>query len=270
MWCPGDRWTSYNCNCWVLNMFRTRKPEKDDLAGDDMVVIVEQAVNPFLVVFHEPSGFRAEQIRALRNKLIAMNPDSAAKTLVVTSAIRGEGKSVTAANLAMAFAQLDHCPVLLLDGDLRSPSLESYLSLGTQPGIADVLMGRVSLDEAIRETGINNLWMMGAGMDSAEGPSEIITSPKVGELFARLKQQFHYVIVDTSACLPATDASVFSTRADGTLVVVRLEHSSKTLTQEAIKNLQDLGGNILGTFVTEVRGADPEADPRLRGTSRGR
>ena len=90
---------------------------------------------------------------------------------------------------------------------------------------------------------------------------------QVQELFDRVKERFQYVIVDTPPALPVTDASVMAARADGCLVAVRLEHSSKTLTREAIKKLQDLGANMLGTFVTEVRGADPDTDPRLAGSS---
>ena len=82
--------------------------------GDDMVVVVDQSVNPYLVLFHEPAGFRAEQVRGLRNRLVAMNPDGEPKTLVVTSAVRGEGKTVTALNLAMAFAELERQKVVLV------------------------------------------------------------------------------------------------------------------------------------------------------------
>ena len=92
-------------------MFRSRKDklaeQAKELRNDDAVVIVDRAVNTLLVMFHEPAGFMAEQIRALRNRLLAMNPDGEPKTLVVTSAVRGEGKSLTALNLAMAFAELE-------------------------------------------------------------------------------------------------------------------------------------------------------------------
>lgn len=247
-------------------MFRAKKPEdqadsETDEAGE-MLVIVDRAVHPLVVLFHDSNGFRAEQFRGLRNKLVAMNPDGASKTLVCTSAIRGEGKTVTAINLAMAFAELDRTPTLLVDADLRSSSVDQYLNLNPGPGFSDVLMGYTDLTQAIRQPGIRNLSIMSSGTKLA-GPSEIITAHRVNELFDRLKERYMYVIVDTPPVLPATDASVMAARADGTMMVVRLEHSSKTLTQEAVRNLQDLGANMLGTFVTELRGADPEADKRL-------
>ena len=101
-------------------MFRSRKTESDDQPekpeiGDDMLVIVDRGMDPYLVLFHEPGGFRAEQIRALRNQLMAMNPDGEPKSLVIASAIMGEGKSIVATNLAMAFAELERHKVLLVD-----------------------------------------------------------------------------------------------------------------------------------------------------------
>ena len=245
-------------------MFRSRKKKQapDAVLEDDMLVVVDRAVHPFVVLVHDPNGYRAEQVRAVRNKLIAMNPDGTSKSLVVTSAIRGEGKSVTAINLALAFAEFERTPTLLVDGDLRGSSIERYLHLPQGPGLSDVLMGRVPLDRAIRRLEYRDLAVLGAG-SKLGGPSEIITAPRIQDLFDRLKEQFHYVIVDTPPALPATDASVMAARADGCLLVVRLEHSSRTLTKEAVRNLQDLGANMLGTFVSQVRGHDPEADPRL-------
>jgi polysaccharide biosynthesis transport protein len=169
---------------------------------------------------------------------------------------------VTAINLAMAFAELERHPVLLVDADLRTSSIEDYLNLNPHPGLSDVLIGRVRIDAAIRPSGVRNLSVLGPGTQLV-APSELLSPHRLDSLFARLKEQFQYVIIDTPPVMPATDASVLGSRADGTLLVVRLEHSAKALTRQALRALQDLGGNVMGTFVTQVRGADPEADPRL-------
>ncbi len=254
-----------------MTRFRKRKDdasgEPEMVAGldafdDDVLVVVDRAVNPYLVVFHEPTSYRAEQFRALRNQLMALNPDGEAKSLVITSAVKGEGKTITAINLALAFAELERSRILLVDGDLRSPSVEDYLHLNPHAGLGDVLMERVPLAGALRQSGIRNLWVLGAGTRLA-APSEVISAPRVDELLSRLKEEFRYVLIDTPPILPATDAGVAAARADGTLVTVRLEYSPKTLTRDAIRTLQDLGANVLGVFVTEVRGADPDNDPRF-------
>ena len=112
-------------------MFRSRKARGQEGGEsqpfhEDMVVIVDRAVNPYLVLFHDPSSFRAEQLRSLRNRLVAMNPDGSSRSLVVTSAVRSEGKTITAINLAIAFSELERHQVLLVDGDMRTSAVEKY------------------------------------------------------------------------------------------------------------------------------------------------
>jgi len=247
-------------------MFRRNKSASDDpeAAGmpEEMVIIVDQAVDPYLVLFHDPAGFRAEQVRSLRNRLVALNPDGEPKTLVVTSAVRGEGKTVTALNLAMAFAELERQQVVVVDADLRRPSCERYLNLNEGPGLTDVLQGKVSLERALRPAGYRRLMMLGAGART-NNPAEVLGVSRLDELFQRLKEQFQYVVIDTPPALPSTDAGVLAARADGTLLVVRLEESLKKQSREALRLIQDMGGNVLGTVVTQVRGMDPDSDRRL-------
>lgn len=250
-------------------MFRRKKPTDPDVEAppdaahvDDMMVVVDRSVNPYVVLFHEPAGYRAEQVRALRNRLVAMNPDGEPKTLVVTSAVRGEGKTVTAINLAMALAELERHHVVLVDADLRRPSCERYLNLNADFGFTDVLAGRVPVEKVLRAAGHRNLVLLGPGT-RMPNPAEVLGSSRLDELFRRLKEQFEYVVIDTPPVLPSTDAGVLAARADGTLMVVRLETSSKKRSREALRALQDMGANVLGTFVTEVRGQDPDSDRRL-------
>lgn len=244
-------------------MFRRKQAGPDEaLPAEEMVVIVDQAVNPYLVLFHEPAGFRAEQVRSLRNRLVALNPDGEPKTLVVTSAVRGEGKSVAALNLAMGFAELERQQVVVVDADLRRPSTEQYLNLNPGPGLSDVLLGKVPLEKALRPAGYRKLQLLGPG-SRVGNPAEVLSASRLDELFQRLKERFQYVVVDTPPVLPSTDAGVLASRADGTLLVVRLEHSLKKQTREALRVVQDMGGNVLGTFVTELRGLDPDSDSRL-------
>lgn len=250
-------------------MFRRKKSIANEFDGnaapdglDDLVVVVDRAVNPYLVLFHEPAGFRAEQVRALRNRLVAMNPDGEPKTLVVTSAVRGEGKTVAAINLAMALAELERQQVVLVDADLRRPSCERFLNLNPERGVSDVLAGDVPVERALRPAGYRNLMLLGAGT-RVGNPSEVLGASRLDQLFRRLKEEYQYVVVDTSPVLPSTDAGVVAARADGALLVVRLERSLKKQSREALRVLQDMGGNVLGTFVTEVRGQDPESDQRL-------
>jgi len=191
-----------------------------------------------------------------------MNPDGEPKTLVVTSAVRGEGKTVSALNLAMAFAELERQEVVVVDADLRRPSCERYLNLNQKPGLTDVLLGHESIDKVLRPAGYRDLVMVGAGT-RVENPAEVFSSSRLDQLLQRLKERFHYVVIDTPPVLSSTDAGVLSAAADGTLLVVRLEHSLKKQSRDAWQVLSDTGGNVLGAFVTEVRGQDPDSDRRL-------
>jgi capsular exopolysaccharide synthesis family protein len=249
-------------------MFGFRKPkrapdgaENDPGVDDDAFVIVERTLHPYLISIHEPDSFRAEQIRGLRNKLMVMNPDGSPRTLVITSAVKGEGKSVTTLNLAVAFAELESTRILVIDADLRQGNLEGFLGLDRRPGLTELLLGRIDLHEAIRPTGIDGVSLIGSGTRGVQ-PSEILGTRRVDDLFAQLKLEYQYILIDTPPAVPITDASVLSAKADGTLIVVRLEHSPRSLVQQTVKVIQDLGGNLLGTYVTGVRGADPSADDR--------
>ncbi|MCA8969722.1 MAG: CpsD/CapB family tyrosine-protein kinase [Planctomycetes bacterium] len=236
-------------------------PEED--AGPQMLVVVDRVVDPYLVCFHDPTGFRAEQFRALRNKLTVLNTDHASVTLVVTSAIQGEGKSTTALNLGMALAELEDHQILVAEFDFRRPSIERMLGLNPEPGLVELLHDGIGLDRAIRPSGIPNLDILAAGARPSN-PSELIASRRIDELLAELKEQYHYVILDTPPILPITDAGILGAKCDGTLLVVGLEKAPRRMVRDSIATLEDLGANLLGTFVTGIRGADPAADERYR------
>jgi succinoglycan biosynthesis transport protein ExoP len=243
--------------------FRSKKPageespEAQPAPMEDSVVLVERTLDPYLVSIHDPEGHFAEQIRGLRNKLTVMNPDGAARTLVLTSAGLGDGKTVTAINLAVSFAELEDTRVLLVDADLRKPGIEPALGMTPGPGLSDLLQGRMRLDQAIRPSGINGVELLGSGQRPGN-PSEILASRRMDDLFAQLKEDYQYVLIDTPPVMLFTDASVLSAKADGTLFVVRMEHSPRNQVLQSVKTVQELGGNVLGTFLVGVRGTEPD------------
>ena len=114
-----------------------------------------------IALIHAPRSQIAEQFRGLRNSITALNPDGAPRSVVLTSAVRGEGKSVATLNLAIALAELPGIQVLVVDGDLHQPSIETYLGLPWRQGLADVLRGGCPLDAGIRQTSIPNVSVLG-------------------------------------------------------------------------------------------------------------
>ncbi|HET6201303.1 MAG TPA: CpsD/CapB family tyrosine-protein kinase [Planctomycetota bacterium] len=218
---------------------------------EEFVAIVEKGVDPHVVVFHEPHSVPAEQFRGLRNSLVSLNPERAPRVLAVTSALRGEGKSVAVVNLACAFAELRETRVVLVDADLRDPSVEALLGIAPGPGLCEVLSGRLPLEQAVRPTFLRGLSFLGPG-EGAEASAEILASGRLKPVLDALKESSHYILVDTPPALAVTDAGVIGRSADGILLVVRLESTPRARVEQAIAVLDGLGGNVLGIFLTGV------------------
>lgn len=199
-----------------------------------------------IAVLNDPRGAIAEQFRALRNSIHALNPDGASHTLVVASAIRGEGKTVAALNLACAMAELPGMEVLVVDANLHHPQLEEYLSLPRRQGLTEVLSGTLSLDQAVRVTSVPGVSVMGAGRLPSNS-SELLGSDRMRALLNQLRQRYSYVILDTPEAVNISDASLLGAIADGVLLVVRLGETPRHFVEQTHNALEALGGNVLGT-----------------------
>ena len=161
----------------------------------------------------------AEQFRSLRTNLAFMGMNEENKTLLVTSSISGEGKSFIALNLAMSFT-LTGKKVGLMEMDLRKPKLSKYLEISRDPGITNFLINKANIDQIIKETKYPNLFVISAG-PIPPNPTELILSPKFGEMMALLKEKFDYIIIDSAPIGPVTDSQLISSYANTTLYVVR-------------------------------------------------
>lgn len=200
-------------------------------------------------MMNTPRGPIAEQFRGLRNAITALNPDGASRTVVITSAVAGEGKSVATVNLAVALAELPGNEIMVVEANLHEPSIEGFFGLERCQGFADVLRGKCPLDAAVRRTSLPNVSIMGAG-NLPENPSKLLGSERTRVVLNKLKQRYSYVLVDTPEVLSISDASLLGAMVDGILLVVRLGSTSKVLVEEANAQLESLGGNVLGTCLT--------------------
>ncbi len=208
-----------------------------------------------LAVVRDPRGQIAEQFRALRNSIHALNPDGASHTLVVTSALPGEGKTVATLNLALAMAELSGVEVLVVDADLHDPSVEGYLDLPRRQGLSEALSGRLPLDRAIRPLSVPGVSVMGAGSPPGN-PSELLASERMRTLLNQLRQRFSYVLLDTPEAMTISDASLLGAMADGILLVVRLGSTPRHFVEQTHNTLESLGGNVLGTCLTGAHELD--------------
>ena len=167
----------------------------------------------------------AEQFRSLRTNLAFMGLNEKQKTLLVTSSISGEGKSFIALNLAMSIT-LTGKKVALMEMDLRKPKLSKYLGIKRDPGISSFLIDKATIDEIIKETEYPNLFVISAG-PIPPNPTELIGSPRFGEMMEKLKEKFDYVIIDSAPIGPVTDSQLLAIYADTTIYVVRHAQTPK-------------------------------------------
>jgi len=208
-----------------------------------------------IAVAIDPRGQIAEQFRGLRNSIHALNPDGASHTLVVTSALPGEGKTVATLNLALALAELSGVEVLVIDADLHAPQLEGYLGLPRRQGLTELLSGRLDVDRAVRQTSAQGVSVLGAG-ELPGNPSELLAADRMRTLLNRLRQRFSYVILDTPEAMTISDASLLGAMADGILMVVRLGSTPRHYVEQTYNTLEALGGNVLGTCLTGAHDVD--------------
>ena len=204
-----------------------------------------------LAVHVTPRSQVAEQFRSLRNAVHAMNPDGASHTLVMTSALSGEGKSVACLNLALALCELPGIQVLVVDADLHEPSMERYLDLPRRQGLTEVLTGTLAIGAAIRKTSVKGLSVMSAGAQP-KNSSELIGSERMKTVLNALRQRYSYVLIDTPQALTISDASQLGAIADGVLMVVRLGYTPRHYVEQTVNTIEALGGNILGTCLTDA------------------
>ena len=212
-----------------------------------------------LCMITAPRSQIAEQFRSLRNSISALNPEGAPRTIVLTSALRGEGKSVAAINLGLAMAEVPGNRVLLVDADLHHPALEQYLGLPRRQGLTELLRGECSIDRAIRATSVSNVSVLGAG-ELPDNPSQLLGSERVHTLIASFKQRFSYILIDTPEAMTISDASLIGSIVDGIILVVRLYSTPRHYVEQAHSMLETMGGNVIGMCLTAASVPDTASE----------
>lgn len=188
----------------------------------------------------------AEEYRKLKSVIVRlMDRKQMHNTLMVTSCVGGEGKSVTSLNLALSLAQDYDNRAVLVDMDLRNPSMDHYLGLKSRAGLTDCLLGEADLDDVLVNTGLGNLLVLPAGK-KVDNPVELLASGKMTEFFDRMKRLFagYYIIFDISPVLPFAEARIVGNVVDGIIFVVKERGTSPKNIRDALETLK--GCNILG------------------------
>jgi protein-tyrosine kinase len=207
--------------------------------------------NHSMVAFSDPDSPTAERYRKLKTIILQKTRQEFRNTILVTSAVSGEGKSVTSANLAIMLAREYGQTVLLIDGDLRRPCLEDYLGLATTFGLADCLNDGIDAGKAIVKTGLPKLSFLSAGK-KVTNPAEHLSSMKMKEFLAEVKHRYQdrYIIIDSSPVLLFAETQALTTMVDGVIAVVK----------EGVASLQDVrdmldilkGASVLAIVYNDV------------------
>ena len=190
---------------------------------------------------------RVEAFRLLRTNLQFLNLDTRPRSLVITSAVPGEGKTSTATNLAIALAQTGQ-RVLLVDGDLRRPKVASVLGLERSVGLTTVLVGRSELHDSIQKHAGSGIYLLASG-PIPPNPTEVLQSHAAQSLFDKLNQMFDMVIIDAPPLLPVSDAAIMARDVDGAILVVRHGKTSKEQLRQARLRLDHVDANLFGVAV---------------------
>jgi capsular exopolysaccharide synthesis family protein len=208
------------------------------------------ATDSLLIDATRPHEAPMEEFRTLRTRLNHMQSLQPIHTVVVTSASPAEGKSLTAANLALAEAHLAGNTTLLADFDFRRPLIHTMFGIDRSPGITDYLLGQAPLHKVIKRIAGTNLYVMPAGQ-AVINPLELLNLREVKHLMDRLPSLFQWVIMDSPPLLFAADANLLGTLSDGTLLVVRIGHTTIDSVTRAMQSL--CNNNVLGIVVNGAR-----------------
>lgn len=203
-----------------------------------------------LIAQEQPRAALAEAYRSVRTALQFSTPEGAPRVLLVTSAAAGEGKSTTALSLAIQFAQAGR-KVLLIDSDLRNPSLHHSLGIVNERGLTSYLTGDAASAEVAKPTFVPNLFLIPSG-HLPPNPAELLSGPRMASLLELAAEKFDQVILDCSPVLGLADALVLGHLAEGTLLVVEAGGTRRGHAQGALRRLRTAHTRVLGGILTKL------------------
>ena len=208
-----------------------------------------------LITFTSPKSSVSEVIRTLRTNMQFINISNKLKSILVTSTVPGEGKSWVAANLAITFAQAGK-KVILVDADMRKSRQHEIFELSNENGLSNYLISavgenKINLDDYIKQTLVENLYLMTAGI-VPPNPSELLTSQKMSDLIKALEKSADVVIFDGTPSTIVTDALILSRNIGSTLIVTSHKQTKMEDLKQIKKNIENVGGKIAGVVVNKI------------------
>ncbi|MCR2822043.1 CpsD/CapB family tyrosine-protein kinase [Lederbergia panacisoli] len=204
-----------------------------------------------LITFANPDSIISEQYRTIRTNLYFLNSDKQNKTLLVTSPGKQEGKSTTAANLAISMAQQQE-KVLLIDGNLRNPYIHSIFKTSNAFGLTDVLIGSTPFEEAVYTSSIERLDILTSGK-IPNNPVELLASQNMKKLLQKVKSLYDIILIDSTAILEVTDTKIIANICDGVVLVVKQNKTNIESAIETKKVLEYARAQIVGVILNNKK-----------------
>ncbi|MEW9699938.1 CpsD/CapB family tyrosine-protein kinase [Paenibacillus sp. SI8] len=214
-----------------------------------MPVSTHKDRNSYLITNTNSGSPISEAYRALRTNITFSSIDTDLKKIVVTSSIQSEGKSTTIANLAVVYAQ-ENKRVLIIDADLRKPSLHQYFVRSNRHGLTNILAQQLKPADAILETDIPNVSLLTAG-PNPPNPAELLSSSKMQQLLEQLSDEFDLILIDSPPTLAFTDAQILSAISDGVLFVIQHGKVKRQIAKKALLNLEHVKAKVLGIVLND-------------------
>jgi len=228
-----------------------------EIRGNAKLALASSKEAVELVTKSRPRSQMAESYRALRTSLLLTFPGGPPKVILITSALPEEGKTTTSVNSAIVLAQKG-TRVLLIDADLRRPSIHKTLGMGPTLGLSNVLTGTASLQQAIiPSTILPDLFLLPAGTPPPN-PAELLASTKMKNVLEELRKHYDHIVIDSPPTLSVTDAVVMSTAADAVVLVIRSAHTTKPALRRARDILLQVNARVCGVLVNAVNLNSPD------------
>ncbi|MBF0478107.1 MAG: CpsD/CapB family tyrosine-protein kinase [Candidatus Omnitrophica bacterium] len=215
--------------------------------------IKDSKVDPRLVPYFDTKSLISEQYKILRTNIVALQKKNPMRTIVMTSSIHSEGKTITSLNLAITLAQATQKPkVLLVDADMRRGRIRKYLGADSHVGLSEILAGNGTLDDAIFQLDVDNLSFISSGQVPAN-PSELLDSEAMKNLLRDLKGKFDYVLIDTPPIIPVTDAGIVGSMVDGVLMIIEAGRTQRGVVHRAEELLHQSHCKVIGHVLTNIQ-----------------
>lgn len=202
--------------------------------------------------WYEEESLLSTEFRRLYSKLRHLNPGKDIRNFLITSATIGEGKSTTAALLAVTISKYRDTNTLIIDCDLRRPNVHKLFGVRRENGFTDVALKRKSLKSVLKNTFIPKLKVLTSG-ELTNKPAEIFNLKSIKELFAECRFYFDAIIMDTAPTIPVSDTLILSSETDGALLVVKAGNTPREMVKRAVEQMKDAGINILGVVLNNAK-----------------